>query len=174
MKINNILITGHPGVGKTTLFMKLAERLEQYRPIGFYTEEIREKGIRKGFRLIDLDGRELTLSHVNFRGKFRVGKYGVDIDSFEAYLARAELGGSTSELMMIDEIGKMECLSSRFRKIVLDRLDSEKSLIATIALKGTGIISDIKRRDDVILFEISISNRDKLANEILHCLPFNK
>ena len=41
----NLLITGLPGVGKTTLVKKLSEALKSLYPVGFYTEEIRERGL---------------------------------------------------------------------------------------------------------------------------------
>ena len=74
----NILITGLPGVGKTTIIKKLSEELRKFHPVGFYTEEIREKGIRKGFKLIGLDGGEGILSHVDVKSTYTVGKYNVE------------------------------------------------------------------------------------------------
>jgi nucleoside-triphosphatase len=53
----NILITGQPGIGKTTLIKKLATELADLRPVGFYTEEIRENGVRRGFELVSLSGQ---------------------------------------------------------------------------------------------------------------------
>ena len=67
-------MTGLPGVGKTTLIKKISEALEVFRPAGFYTEEIREKGLRKGFALVSLDGRRGMLSHIDLRSSHRVGK----------------------------------------------------------------------------------------------------
>ncbi len=75
----NILITGIPGVGKTTLIKKLADALKNFHPAGFYTEEIREDGIRKGFALIGCDGRREVLSHTDIKSPYRVGKYKVDL-----------------------------------------------------------------------------------------------
>ena len=73
--MSHVLLTGLPGVGKTTLIRELGKRLADYHPAGFYTEEIREEGIRKGFRLESLDGRQLTLAHSDRKGPHRVGRY---------------------------------------------------------------------------------------------------
>ena len=45
----NILLTGPPRVGKTTLIMRVIEKIKNRGIGGFYTEEIREKGVRTGF-----------------------------------------------------------------------------------------------------------------------------
>lgn len=162
-----LLITGAPGVGKTTLFKRLSEALASFRPVGFYTAEIREDGVRKGFELVSLDGRNRILSHVNIRSPSKVGKYGVDIAGFENFLDEIGLLDTTANLVMIDEIGKMECLSDKFGNLLMGILDSEKSLVATIGLRGGGIIADIKRRRDVTLFEVTQRNRDSLLSRIL-------
>ena len=88
MTKRHLLITGLPGTGKTTLLVRLARSLAEFRPAGFYTEEIRERGERLGFRLMSLDGRKGILAHVEFRGKERVGRYCVDVKGFEAFLAQ--------------------------------------------------------------------------------------
>lgn len=163
----NILITGVPGIGKTTLIKKLFEELKQFCPVGFYTAEIREGGIRKGFELISLDGRRGILSHVAIKSDFRVSKYGVDVDGFEDFIDHIEFINPSTGLIIIDEIGKMECFSDKFKKLLKEILNSEKLLIATIALKGGGLIAEIKKRRDIKLFEMSKSNRDSLLSEIL-------
>jgi len=163
----NILITGLPGVGKTTLIKKLTENLKDLNPVGFYTEEIREKGIRKGFELMRLDGRKGLLSHVDIKSPYTVGRYKVDIKGFEEFLDSIPFFEDTVSLIIIDEIGKMECLSEKFKKLLKEILDSEKALVATIAIKGGGLIEEIKKRDDIKLFEISQNNRESLLFEIL-------
>lgn len=163
----HILITGVPGIGKTTLIRKLAGALKDFHPVGFYTAEIREKGIRQGFELIGLDGGRGLLSHVDIKSPYMVGKYRVDVQGFEDFFgANLSLVPST-RLVIIDEIGKMECLSAKFKNDIREILGSEKILIATIALRGTGFIEEIKNRDDVRLFEITRDNRDSLLSEIL-------
>lgn len=163
----NILITGQPGIGKTTFIKKLAEELKDMHPSGFYTTEIRESGIRKGFQLISLDGSKGILSHVDIKSPYRVSKYGVDVEGFETFLDSITLLDPTTSIIVIDEIGKMECFSSKFRSLVRDILDSDKMLVATIALKGSGMITGIKKRDDVKLFQVKLENRDFLVSEIL-------
>ena len=163
----NLLITGFPGLGKTTLIEKLSEALTYLHPVGFYTEEIREGGERKGFELVNLEGKRGVLSHVDIKSPYRVGQYKVDISGFEDFLDGISFFDPSSGLIMIDEIGKMECLSDKFKKILIEILDSEKWVIATIALKGSGLITEVKQRQDVKLFEITKGNRNSLLSEIL-------
>jgi len=162
----NILITGPPGIGKTTLIRKIAEALGDFMPCGFITEEIREHGIRKGFALRSLGGPASMLAHVDFPGPFRAGRYGVDVHGFEDFLRSVPLTGADTRLTIIDEIGKMECLSARFRDIVTLLLDSPVPLIATIALRGTGFIEQVKRRHDITLVGITEGSRSRLAQDI--------
>jgi len=163
----NILITGLPGIGKTTLIKNLSEALSSFSPIGFYTAEIRDKGVRNGFELISLDGRRGLLSHREFKSPYRVGSYRVDVKGFEEFLTSISWSDPSARLVIIDEIGKMECLSNKFKKLLIEVLDSEKGLIATIALKGSGLIAAVKERQDVKLFTMTKSNRDSLLYEIL-------
>jgi nucleoside-triphosphatase len=167
MEKRNIFITGLPGIGKTTLIKKIFEALKNLHPAGFYTEEIREEGIRKGFELIRLDGKRGLLSHTDIKSPYRVGKYRVDIKGFEDFLDSIQFLNPNTHLIIIDEIGKMECLSDQFKELLKELLDSEKRVIATIALKGSGLIEEIKKRQDIKLFEITKSNRDALLSDIL-------
>jgi nucleoside-triphosphatase len=163
----NLLITGLPGVGKTTLIKKISEALKSLHPVGFYTEEIREGGERKGFELISLEGKRGLLSHQEIRSPFRVGQYRVDIKGFEDFLDTISFFNPPTRLIIIDEIGKMECLSDRFNKILKEILGSDKWVIGTVAFKGSGLIAEVKEREDVQLLEITHKNRDFLLTEVL-------
>jgi nucleoside-triphosphatase len=166
MRQRNLLITGLPGTGKTTLVMRLADRLKGVKAAGFYTEEIRKGGVRKGFEVVDLRGERALLSHVDIQGGPRVGKYGVDVAGFERYLETVPFLSPDTAVVVIDEIGKMECLSEKFTRLIVDLLDAPVMVVATIALHGGGIIDHIKGRADVHLYEVTKENRQVLAGEI--------
>lgn len=163
----NILITGLPGVGKTTLIKQIAEALKDLHPVGFYTEEIREEGIRRGFELISLDGKRGCLSHIDIKSPHRVGRYKVDVEGFEDFLRSIPFLKPSTRLIIIDEIGKMECFSDRFKEALRKCLNSGKWVIATVALKGGGFIEEVKKRQDSKLFEITQKNRNSLLSDIL-------
>lgn len=167
MTRRNILITGRPGIGKTTIITKMAEALEDLDPVGFITREIREGGARKGFTFVSLCGEEGVLAHVDTRSPFRVGRYKVDRDGFERMLASLDLLASPSRLVLIDEIGKMECFSPKFIRTVEALLDSDKILVATIAAKGAGFIGSVRARPDADLLEVTVVNRDSLPRDLV-------
>jgi len=163
----HILLTGLPGVGKTTIIKQLAHSLATRQPDGFLTQEIREDGIRKGFELVTLGGCRQLLSHVNFPGPHRVGRYGVDLAGFEQLLETLDFRHSPSRVVILDEIGKMECLSPRFIEEVEALLDSSKMVIATVGLKGGGFPARVRSRLDCQVVTVTRSNRSTLSSKIL-------
>ena len=164
--MKNILICGPPGVGKTTLIKKILKKIN-LRAGGFYTEEIRGRSNRVGFKIISLDNQEGILAHINIKDSQRVGRYGVNINDLENIGARSlEQALKNDDLIIIDEIGKMEVFSEEFKEKVLDCLSSKKIVLAAISMVGDKFISNIKRRDDIILFKVTKENRDKLIKTI--------
>ena len=163
MTRNNILFTGPPGCGKTTLIQRIVQQLST-PSTGFITKEIREKGKRVGFTINTLDGKEVLLAHINVSGRYRVGRYGVVLESVDSVAVPSMIPKTQKESVVVDEIGKMECFSSLFRKKLLDVLDMPNKVIGTISLKGDQFIKEIKGRSDVLVVEISEKNRDKLAD----------
>ena len=163
MTQKNIFVTGPPGCGKSTLIERVFQRI-QGPMIGFFTREIREKGERVGFSITTLDGKKGVLAHENIRGRFRVGKYGVNITHIDQIAVPSMIPGNQDDIVVIDEIGKMECLSPLFRQTLIDILDSENPIIGSISQKGDRFIQNIKKKDDILLVEISESNRKELVN----------
>ena len=170
-KTAKILLTGLPGCGKTTAIMKIVAGLDCTSTAGFYTEEIRENNNRKGFRWKRLDGAGGILAHVDIKGRFKVGKYGVDVAGFEKSVVPVLVPGQNdAELFVIDEIGKMECLSDKFVAAVRKLFASDKLVLASAARKGAGLISEVKNHQGVQLFKLTLENRDKKIGEILQIL----
>ena len=164
---NVYLLTGSPGTGKTTVIRQAVARSEA-RAGGFYTEEIRTGGTRQGFRIVTLDGQDATLSHVDFAGSHRVGKYGVDIQSLDSVgVAAIDRAIEKSDLIVIDEIGKMELFSPRFREAVLKAIDSGKKVLGTVMLSPNTFADDIKRHPGVKVTELTRANQERVLTEIL-------
>jgi nucleoside-triphosphatase len=165
MSVVNILLSGPPRSGKSTLIEKVVRQIK--RPAtGFFTRELREKGIRVGFRIDTLDGKTGLLAHQNIKSKYRVGKYGVNLEDIDQIAVPSMLPSVADQIVVIDEIGKMECFSRLFKETLLRVLFGENQVIGSIAIKGDRFIQSIKDRDDVILVSISESTRD-LALELL-------
>jgi nucleoside-triphosphatase len=162
----NVLLTGRPGIGKTTLIKRLIEASSLSKG-GFYTEEVREKGQRVGFSLITLDGKRSLLAHLKTKSPYRVGRYGVDIDTFEAIgVESTRKAISTNDIIIIDEIGRMELFSRKFREVVLQALKTGR-VIATIK-KGRGdFIDKIKSRKDVRVLKVNLENRETLSSKLI-------
>ncbi len=163
-----LLLAGMPGVGKTTALRKIAGGLSGAQMAGFYTEEMRAAGgQRAGFRMAGFDGRAGVMAQAGFPGPHRVGKYGVDVGTIDE-LAESFLAMEPSiDIYLVDEIGKMECLSEKFVAAMRRVLDSGRFVVATIALHGQGFIAEIKRRPDVQIWQVTRANRDSLPNDVL-------
>jgi nucleoside-triphosphatase len=161
-----LFLTGTPGVGKTTLIRGVLKRLKEVRCAGFYTEEKRHKGQRIGFKIITLDGQEGTLASIG-RKEPTVGRYSIHIAEFEKLiLPQLDSQITPADLYVIDEIGKMELLSQKFRSKAIDLLAQPSNILATIAEKGKGFIEQIKARNDIELIEVTRENRNHLCVEI--------
>lgn len=167
-----LLITGMPGVGKTTVIRRVAERLHGTQLGGFYTEELREAGQRTGFRLVDFEGRALTFAHVGFSGP-RVSRYGVDVAALDARAEALLAPRPEAAVYLVDEIGKMECLSPRFIAAMRRLLASSRCVVATVARKGEGLIAEAKRWPGATQWEVTHDNRDRLPDEVFAWLEAN-
>jgi len=172
-QLAKILLTGQPGCGKTTAVMKIISNLDPKKITGFYTQEIRLNNVRKGFRWKRLDGAEGTLAHIDIKGRFKVGKYGVDVEGFDKNVVPVlDIEQADAKLFVIDEIGKMECFSKKFTAAICELFKSDKSVLATVAKKGPGLISEIKNYPNIQLFNMTTANREKIVNEIQQILSF--
>ncbi len=162
-----ILLTGVPGVGKTTVVREVA-RLLGPNAAGFYTEETRERGRRTGFDIVTLDGRRAPLARAGGKSRHRVGRYGVDLDGLDSVAVAAIEDALNGEgTIIIDEIGKMELFSEKFRRAVTKAFDSRNPVVAVIMQKRNPFADSIKRRADVTIIEVTISNRASLPGQIM-------
>ncbi len=159
-----VLVTGRPGSGKTTAVRRLAGRLADLRPAGFYTEEIRCGRVRQGFRLVDIrEGRTARLAHVTC-GPPHVGRYGVDVHGFEAFLDA--LQWQDAPVVILDEIARMECLSPRFPGFLSEVLARAPVVVATRALRVPEPARRVLARFPHELLELTPANRDAVPGQL--------
>ena len=164
------LLTGRPGTGKTSIIKQAVAGMKG-KAGGFYTEEIRSQGVRQGFRLITLDGRSAILAHIDIHSQYRVSKYGVDIDSLDRVgVSALHQAAEECDLVVIDEIGKMELFSANFREAVLRIIDSGKRVLGTIMLNPNPWADAIKHHPQVKLLLVTRANHQEVLEELLDWL----
>lgn len=165
-----LLLTGGPGVGKTSLLREALGR-SQGEAGGFYTEEIREHGVRQGFRLVTLAREEAILAHVAFKGPQRVSKYGVDVAALERVgVAALRQAIREDKLVVIDEIGKMELLSPAFRAAVAEALEKGRAVLGTIMAAPHPFADVIKKDPRVTVSTVTRENRGQVLEEVVRWL----
>ena len=164
--MKNILITGQPGVGKTELIKKLCVIFKEFNPAGFVTFDIVENGEKTGFAIENLTGDILTLAHVNIKSRYSSGKFKIDVKRFEDLLQQLMVKEKKTGLYFIDEIGKVQCESKKFSKLIVELLDSDKPVVATLPERGTGLMSEIRKRDDIRLCELMPDNHEQKLKEL--------
>jgi len=161
----NIFLTGAPSSGKTTVIKKIIARLPSPAS-GFYTEEERIAGKRVGFVMKTLDGRSGYLAHQDIRADLHIRRYGVSIENIVA-IAVPSISPRNRHIIILDEIGKMECFSEVFKQAALNVLDSPNIVIGTITLGGDDFIRRIKERGDIEIHEVTEGKRDALPDLII-------
>jgi len=162
-----LLLTGKPGTGKTALIKEALARTK-VKGGGFYTEEIRTGGIRQGFRIITLDGQEAILAHVSISSPHQVSKYRVDIDALERVgVSALRQTLKETDLIVIDEIGKMELLSPRFQEVMTQAINSGQKVLGTIMLNPHPFADEIKRHPEVETLLVTRDNRAEVMRKVL-------
>ena len=165
-----LLLTGKPGTGKTALIKEALARTKVKKG-GFYTEEIRTGGIRQGFRIVTLDGQEAILAHVGISSPYQVSKYRVDTDSLNRVgVSALRRALKESDLIVIDEIGKMELLSARFKEVVMQAINSGKKVLGTIMLNPHPFADEIKRHPEAETLLVTRDNRTEVMKKVLNWL----
>ena len=165
-----LLLTGKPSTGKTTIIKEAIARTG-IKAGGFYTEEIRSSGMRQGFKIVTLNGEEAPLAHIKIHSPYQVSKYKVDIDSLDKVgVAALQQALEESNLIVVDEIGKMELWSPRFKEILLRSLGSGKRVLGTIMLNTHPFADEIKARQEVKTLLVTTANRNEVLKEVLSWL----
>jgi nucleoside-triphosphatase len=167
------LLTGDPGVGKTTVVSKVVWKVQAsgYSVGGILTRERRNHGRRTGFEIIDLlSGKTGELSSSELRTGPKVGKYAVNIQEFEKIGVNAlKMAIDKADVVVCDEIGPMELLSPAFRRTATELLhetEKPKILVLHKRLKDP-LLDAFRAAKECRMTEVTYENRDSLASEIV-------
>ena len=166
-----IFISGKPGIGKTTVFMRTIEllRKENIDVIGFYCPEVRERGVRIGFKIIDLVDKEerwLALVRDLKKGSCEktVGKYCLVEEEASQIAKKLMSRVDRASLIAIDEVGPMELKIENLRRFIEYSLSLEKPGLYVVHER---IVNELARRHRVSdVYIINESNRSYIAEEI--------
>jgi nucleoside-triphosphatase len=166
-----ILLTGSPGVGKTTVLIKTVEALKMQGVSvgGMISREARQGIVRVGFEITDLTSNKRGwLAHVNQKSGPQVGKYRVNLQDLERIGAKAIVEAvEKCTVVAVDEIGPMELFSQRFKQAVKQALDSGKLMLAVVHAKARDpLINEAKQREDAEIFTVTLANRDGLPEKL--------
>ena len=171
-EVVKIGLTGLPGSGKTSTLLKLVEMLEEEGKTvgGMVTEPIVENGRRKGLRIYNkMTGESGTLAHVDIESRYMYEKFGVDLTVLASIgvkaLADAE---EKADVIIVDEVGKLEVESEKFVDEVKNVLDLDKPVILTLHKKSRNpLLQDIRKRDDIRILEVTPINRNLLPYKVM-------
>ncbi len=168
-------ITGLPGAGKTQALLKVIEMLEDdgKKVGGMITEPIVKRGRREGFYVMDWASKEKRVfASKDIVSKIMVGRYGVDVSALDEVGVKAlQYATASCDVIVIDEVGKMEVESDGFVTAVKEALDADKPLLLTLHKKSRNpLLQDIRRRDDVRILEVTQVNRNLLPYKIVKLL----
>ncbi len=163
----NVLLTGRPGVGKSTVIQKVINALGRDRVAGFWTMERRVGGIRAGFSIQTMDGLTGTLADVNLHDGPRVGKYTVNVTSLnQIAIPSLQRARESNKLIIVDEIASMELKSLMFASEIRLCLDTGR-VLGTLQLRGGAFQDEVRARSDVRIVEVTPENRDSLPSQII-------
>ncbi len=166
-------ITGLPGAGKTYALLRVIEMLQNDEELaigGMIDEPIGDGRHKTGFTVRDLaTGDTAVFASTEIESKIMVGKIGVDLSKLEEIGVKAiREACEKCDIIVIDEVGKMEVESQLFIDAVKDALDADKPMIITLHKKSRNpLLQDIRRRDDVRILEVTPTNRNLLPYKIV-------
>ncbi len=166
-----LILTGSPGVGKTTVLAKTVSGLKERNVLigGMFTREVREGTKRVGFEIIDIISlKHGWLAHVNQQGGPQLGKYHVNLRNLESIGALAiNVAAQKCDIIAVDEIGPMELFSIKFREAAQKALDGKKLVIAVVHWKAQDkLVLEAKNRADAETLTVTVENREML-HEVL-------
>ncbi|MEG1255322.1 nucleoside-triphosphatase [Clostridium sp.] len=166
---NKVLFSGYPRIGKTTILKKIVQMIGECNCIGFYTEEVRNGFDRIGFDCVSLDGKRQRIADVDLQSDVRIGRYGINIKAFEDFaLQTISNYSSRNKIIIIDEIGPIQLLSTKFKQQIGNILSGTNCVIGTIFYDKHPDIDEMKKLPGIKIYSINNENRNTISENIFH------
>ncbi|MGA2090857.1 MAG: nucleoside-triphosphatase [Endomicrobiales bacterium] len=162
----NVVLTGKPGCGKTTLIREVCHCFPD-KIGGFFTDEVRIGSQRDSFVLKTFDGQQGVFAKKGMASPVKLNKYGIDLNVLESLgISALRRAIRDEKIIVIDEIGSMEMFSKPFRSVVADCLNSPCKVLASIRYNSQPFTSEIKAMTDTTLLYLSRSNAAEIKKAI--------
>jgi nucleoside-triphosphatase len=160
-----IVIQSKPRTGETTLITEIINHLN-INWVGFYTREIRKGKERTGFKIVDMNGEEKIFAHIDIKSTYRVGKYGVNIEVLEEVVDKIKKI-QNPKIYIIDEIGKMELYSQKFKNFVTEVFNSSTPVVVTMKFQPDKFCNKLLTHPSCLIFNLEKGNYDQVKEEII-------
>lgn len=184
-----IALTGRPGVGKSTILLKLREQLKSILTLyGCIVEEVRDDILnqRTGFNLNYFSENRIESlaktvapdgEHIDGTHKYqRMSKYYVDMDEicfdmipYIKYLATLQRSN-----VLFDEVGKMQNMAEDFLPVITELLKSDNNIVYTVVYNDCETwATQFKDKSKYFVLEITEENREFIPGLIVRMLQFD-
>jgi nucleoside-triphosphatase len=108
---------------------------------------------------------------VDIKGRPRVSRYGVNLrDLEEVGVAALRRAITEADLVVVDEIGKMELFSQGFRQAVAEAIEGDKPVLGTVMASPEPWVDALKALSQVTVLEVTQDNREQMAPLIMELL----
>ena len=180
--IKNILLTGQPKAGKSYTLSKLIESFQKNKNIkikGMLTNELTFAETRVGIKIKDIKKEKEELFAIKFfkNEKYNpsnsksLENYQIDTEALDRIAIPIFNNLQNCNLLIIDEIGKMELKSNEFEEAIEKIFNNSKSnnfvILATVPIANdVKFVEVLKNREDTEVIELSKGNRDNVFKEI--------
>lgn len=165
---NNILITGMPKSGKSTLIKNIIANLPN--TVGCIATEVKKDNERIGFDIVTSANTHATLARIGLDTPHQVSKYSVDIDSMETVLDDIQ-EFSDDDILYLDEIGQMQMYSDKFKSLTQKYLDAKNICIALVSqVYEDDFIRRVKSRPDTVIYHLTHENREDIYTAVTQAI----